>query len=101
MVLSVLSILSYACLFDFTGGSFRHMMYLMYFRRPGCDKPDWSLIGLGLVPAQVNLPDKQTSAVLRTLIVSIAYVSLNFFLFIAVFRTLGKNYLKISNYEQV
>lgn len=92
MALAILSIISYACLIDFSQGELRYMMYLLYFRLPRCaEDPKWEVIG---VDTNVNTPelpvDAQTTAVLRTFIISIIYLALNFILFLTVFRTLCK-----------
>lgn len=74
---------------DFSGGEVRYMMYLMYFRDPSCDPdPNWGLIGVSVAQSKPRLPGAQSAAVLKTLVISIIYLSLNFFLFLTIFRTL-------------
>lgn len=84
IVLSIMSLAAYSCGFDFRQNSLTYMLYLIYFRAGRCyNEVNWSILN-GIdrdISVQPDMPT-ETQVVLRTLIFSAFYLTLNILLVI-------------------
>lgn len=84
IVLSILSLTAFSCGFDFRQSSVTYMLYLVYFRAGRCySEVNWSVLdGINQDVALQPVMPAESSAVFRTLIFSVIYLTLNVFLVI-------------------
>ncbi|CRL02931.1 CLUMA_CG015810, isoform A [Clunio marinus] len=79
LTLSISAILAYFCMFYETMLStpLSYMTFLLYFRSSECESSiSWTNLGVPNIQQQPNMPE-ETSAVFRTFIFAISYVTLN------------------------
>lgn len=98
IILSIISILSYGCSFNFKQSSVAYMTYLMYYRTPRCfTEVNWRIFdGINEdISLQPQMPS-ETHAVFRTMIFSIFYLILGILLAITCFLAFGESSDKID-----